>query len=77
MADDRLLNRVDTLVGAIRKIDTQLEDDHPMRARMLERRAEYQLSLANIQEFGVERPRKLPAGVTIDVPADVMKLVKE
>ncbi len=72
---DRLLQRVETLVGAIRKIDRLLKDDHPMRVRMLERRVEYQTSLRNIQEYGRETaPKKV--GVSIEVPTDVMKTVK-
>ena len=72
---DRLLSRVETLVGAIRKVDAVLDADakHPNKKRMLERRGEYQQSLTNIQEFGRERVPKVPAGVKIEVPADVLE----
>ncbi len=73
---DRLLNRVDTLVAAVRKVDRVLdaEPQHPNKKRMLERRVEYQQSLTNIQEYGRERvPTKLPVGANIEVPADVLE----
>ncbi len=72
---DRLLSRVETLVGAIRKVDQALDGDakHPNRERLLERRAEYQVSLKNIQEFGREKMPRAPEGVRIEVPADVLE----
>jgi len=71
---DRLLARVETLVMAIRKVNTALEGDpkHPNKARLLERRAEYQTSLHNIREYGREKKPSAPVGVQIDVPADVL-----
>ena len=71
----RLLNRVDTLVGEIRKINMALDADqkHPNRKRLLERLAEYQGSLANIQEYGREKAPKAPVGVRIEVPVDVLE----
>ena len=76
---NRLLNRVDTLVGAIRKIDMLLDavEKHPMQDRMLQRRVEYQTSLKNIQEFGRERVAVTPEGVKIEVPADVLEARSE
>ncbi len=73
---DRLLNRLETLIGAIRKINAVLdaEPQHPNKKRMLERRVEYQTSLTNIQEYGRERmPTKMPVGTKIEVPADVLE----
>lgn len=72
---DRLLNRLETLVGAIRKIDPALDadTDHPNKKRILERRAEYQASIMNIQEYGREKVPEAPAGVKIEVPADVLE----
>lgn len=72
---DRLLNRFETLVAAIRKIDASLDADakHPNKKRMLERRAEYQGSLRNIQEYGREKVPKVPEGVKIEVPTDVLE----
>ena len=72
---NRLLNRVDTLVGVVRKIDAALDADpkHPNEKRMLERRAEYQTSLKNIQEYGREKVPKAPEGVKIEVPTDVLE----
>ena len=71
----RLLNRVDTLVGEIRKINMALDADqkHPNKKRMLERRAEYQTSLKNIQEHGREKVPKAREGVKIEVPTDVLE----
>ena len=72
---DRLLNRVETLVAAIRKVNAALDADpkHPNKKRMLERRAEYQTSLKNIQEYGREKAPKAPEGVKIEVPTDVLE----
>lgn len=72
---DRLLNRVETLVAAIRKVDTALDADpkHPNKKRILERRDEYQTSLKNIQEYGREKVPKAPEGVKIEVPTDVLE----
>ncbi len=72
---DRLLNRVETLVAAIRKVDAALDADakHPNKKRLLERRAEYQTSLTNIQEYGREKVPKGREGVKIEVPADVLE----
>ena len=72
---NRLLNRVDTLVAAIRKINAALDADqkYPNRTRMLERLAEYQESLANIQEYGREKAPKARVGVKIEVPVDVVE----
>ncbi len=72
---DRLLSRVETLVTAIRKIDVALDADpkHPYKKRMLERRVEYQTSLKNIQEYGMERVPKERVGVKIEVPTDVLE----
>ncbi len=72
---DRLLNRVETLVEAIRKVDVVLdaEPQHPNKKRMLERRVEYQTSLKNIQEYGRERVPKAREGVKIEVPTDVLE----
>ena len=71
----RLFNRIETLVAAFRKINAALDADpkHPNKKRMLERRAEYQASLKNIQEYGRERAPKLPVGVKIEVPTDVLE----
>ena len=70
-----MLSRIEVLVAAIRKIDAALDalSDHPNKDRMLERRAEYQLSITNIQEYGRERPLKSRVGVKIEVPADVLE----
>jgi hypothetical protein len=75
---DRLLTRVETLVGAARKIDILLaaQPDHPQKARLVKRRAEYVQSLTNIREHGRETLRKAP-GVKIDVPADVLGIEEE
>ena len=72
---DRLLNRFETLVAAIRKIDAALDSDpkHPNKKRMLERRNEYRTSLKNIQEYGRERVPKAREGVKIEVPTDVLE----
>ena len=72
---DRLLSRVETLVVAIRKVDAALDADpkHPIKKRLLERRAEYQISLTNIQEYGREKVPKARAGVKIEVPTDVLE----
>ncbi len=72
---DRLLNRVETLIMAIRKVNTALEADtkHPNKKRLLERRAEYQTSLTNIQEYGREKKPCAPEGVKIEVPTDVLQ----
>ena len=72
---DRLLTRVETLVGAVRKIDETLDTDpkHPNKKRLLERRAEYQISIKNIQEYGRERMPRAVEGTTIAVPADVLE----
>lgn len=72
---DRLLNRFETLVGAIRKVDAALDADakHPNKKRLLERRAEYMTSLKNIQEYGREKVPKARVGVKIEVPADVLE----
>ncbi|KKK77159.1 hypothetical protein LCGC14_2856430 [marine sediment metagenome] len=72
---DRLLNRVATLVAVIRKVNAALDADfkHPNKKRMLERRAEYQTSLKNIQEYGCERVPKARKGVKIEVPTDVLE----
>ncbi len=72
---DRMLSRVETLVVAIRKINAGLEADpnHPNKIRMLERRAEYQASIANIQEYGQEKAPTARAGVKIEVPTDVLE----
>ena len=72
---DRMLNRVETLVQAIREVNAALDADskHPNKKRMLERLAEYQISLRNIQEFGRERVSRNPVGVKIEVPADVLE----
>ncbi len=72
---DRLLSRVETLIAAIRKINTALDDNpkHPNKKRFLERRAEYQQSLTNIQEYGREKVPKVPEGVKIEVPTDVLE----
>jgi hypothetical protein len=74
-APDRLLNRADTLVGAIRKINAALAayPKHPNKKRLLERRTEYQTSLTNIQEYGREKGPTAPVGVNIEVPADVLE----
>lgn len=72
---DRLLNRVETLVVAVRKVNAALDADpkHPNKKRMLERRAEYQTSLMNIQEYGREKVPKAREGVKIEVPTDVLE----
>ena len=72
---DRLLNRVETLVAGIRKVDVALDadSDHPNKKRMLELRDEYQTSLKNIQEFGREKAPTAPEGVKIEVPTDVLE----
>ncbi len=72
---DRLLGRVETLVGAVRKIDTALDGNskHPNKKRMLERREEYQVSLKNIQEYGREKLPKKREGAKIEVPTDVLE----
>ena len=72
---DRLLNRVETLVAAIRKINTALDADpkHPNEKRMLERLVQYQTSLKNIQEHGREKVPKAREGVKIEVPTDVLE----
>ena len=72
---DRLLNRIDTLIAAIRKVDAALDADakHPNKKRLLERRAEYQTSLTNIQEYGREKKPSASVGVKIEVPADVLE----
>ena len=72
---DRMLNRVETLVQCIRKIDVALDadSDHPNKGRMLERRAEYQNSIKNIQEYGRERMPKAREGTKIEVPTDVLE----
>ncbi len=72
---DRLLNRVETLVAAIRKVDAALDADpkHPNKKRLLERRTEYMTSLKNIQEYGRERVPKAREGVKIEVPTDVLE----
>ena len=72
---DRLLSRVETLVMAIRKINAALDADakHPNKKRMEERRAEYQTSLTNIQEYGREKKPTAPVGVKIEVPVDVLE----
>ena len=72
---DRLLNRVETLITAIRKVNVALEADpkHPNKKCLLERRAEYQTSLKNIQEYGREKVPKVPEGVKIVVPTDVLE----
>ncbi len=72
---DRLLSRVETLVGAVRKVDAALDADpkHPNKKRMLERRDEYQTSLKNIQEYGREKKPTAPEGVKIEVPTDVLE----
>ncbi len=74
-APDRLLNRVETLVGAIHKIGRVLDADpkHPNRKRLLERLGEYQTSLKNIQEYGREKKPTVPEGVKIEVPADILE----
>lgn len=75
-APDRLLSRIETLITSVRKIDAALDADfdHPNKSRMLVRRAEYQTSITNIQEYGRERmPKKLQeGGVNIEVPTDVL-----
>lgn len=75
ITNDRLLNRVETLVGAIRKVDAALDADpkHPNKKRLIERRDEYQTSLKNIQEYGRESVPKVPEGVKIEVPSDILK----
>ncbi len=72
---DRLLNRVETLVASIRKVDKALDADpkHPNKKRLLLRRAEYQQSLTNIQEYGRESIPKARVGVKIEVPTDVLE----
>lgn len=72
---DRLLNRLESLVYSARKINVALDKDpnHPNKKRMLERLAEYQLSLTNIQEHGRERVLKAREGVKIEVPTDVLE----
>ncbi len=72
---DRLLSRVNTLVGAIRKVDAALDADpkHPKKKRLLERRTEYQTSLKNLQEYGRESVPKARTGVNIEVPADILE----
>ena len=72
---DRLLNRVETLVAAIRKVNAALDADpkHPNKKRMLERRTQYQTSLKNIQEHGREKVPKARVGVKIEVPTDVLE----
>lgn len=71
---DRVLSRFDTLVAATRKIDVALKENpnHPNKAKMLERRAEYVTSLNNIKDFGREKPTKKPIGVKLEVPADIL-----
>ncbi len=72
---NRLLSRAETLVVAIRKVNAILDADpkHPNKKRMLERLAEYQTSLSNIQEYGCTKVPRLPVGVKIEVPADVLE----
>ena len=72
---DRLLNRFETLVAAIRKVKAALDADpkHPNKKRMLERLGEYQTSLKNIQEHGREKVPKAREGVKIEVPTDVLE----
>ena len=72
---DRLLNRFETLVVSVRKIDAALNADpeHPNKTKMLERRVQYQTSLKNIQEHGMERVPKAREGVKIEVPTDVLE----
>ena len=71
---NRILNRVDTLVAAIRKTDMMLDANpkHPQKKRLLERRAEYQTSLKNIQKYGREKEPPELVGVQINVPTDVL-----
>lgn len=72
---DRLLSRVEILVMAIRKVDAELDANakHPNKKRLLERRAEYQTSLTNIQEYGREKLPQARVGVKIEVPTDVLE----
>lgn len=71
----RVASRKKQLILAIAKIDARLGDMNFLakfggRAqRMKERRVQFEQSLSNIQQFGVERiPNYLPDGVNIDVP---------
>ena len=72
---DRMLNRVEALVASIRSIDASLDadPDHPNAPRLLERRAEYQTSIKNIQEYGRESMPKALEGTKIEVPTDVLE----
>ena len=71
---NRILNRVDTLVVSIRKINMMLDanDKHPQKKRLLERLAEYQTSLKNIKKYGREKEPPELVGVQINVPTDVL-----
>jgi hypothetical protein len=73
---DRLLSRVEALSTGIRKLTAQLAHNPPNRARLEARLAEYKQSIRNIQEHGRETAPE-PIGTKIDVPADVMRMVKE
>ena len=70
---DRMYARVETLVGAIRKVRVQMETAPPeIKARMEKRITQYQQSLKNIQEHGKETVHVVPEGVRIEVPVDVL-----
>jgi len=71
---NRILNRVDTLVVSIRKINMMLDanDKHPQKKRLLERLVEYQTSLKNIKKYGREKEPPELVGVQINVPTDAL-----
>ena len=75
MPQDRLLNRADTLVQSIRKLQARLEanPNDPKRESIEFRLGEYRASLTNIKEYGTERPKASQiVGATINIPTDVM-----
>jgi hypothetical protein len=76
---DRLLARVEALSNSIRKLKIVMDShpaDHPNMARWKARMADYLTSIRNIQEHGRETLSAKPEGVKIEVPTDVMTLVK-
>ena len=71
----RVANRKKQLTLAVEKIDARLEDMNFLKRfggkaqRMKEKKSQFQQSLENIQQFGVEKaPNYLPDSVNIDVP---------
>jgi hypothetical protein len=77
MNKERMEGRIQRLLDARAKCVAYLKANpkHPRAVIWKRKKAEYDVSLANFQEYGQEtKPNGKPIGVQIDVPAGTFKI---